>query len=71
MGINERGSWMTPNVVLNISFLCHCFIDKWLGSLVNDFAPNKPRKISLQRVLIHRISQNIISEDLLEAVKEL
>lgn len=79
MGLGEKGSWfldekgsrLTPNVLINSSpSPCSCCIDKWLGNLVNEFAPNKT-KISLQRALIDRISQNVISEDSLEAVGEL
>lgn len=66
MGLDKRASWLIPNVL--IKSLCSCFINKWLGNLVNEFVPSKPKKISLQRALIDSNSQNIISEELPEAV---
>lgn len=64
--MDERAIWLTPDVLINISW--KCFIGKYLGNIVNEFVPSKPKKISLPRALIDSNCQNIISEKLPEAV---
>lgn len=66
MALDERGAQLTPNVFHKYLPISLNFV-KCLGNLFSEFAPSKPKKISFQRTLMD-ISQDIISEDLLEAV---